>query len=57
MTADVIIPPTYEVCGGIYFLLFRPFVHTYIRLLVNTFICSYIRSFVRLSVTGSKFLR
>ena len=43
-----VILPTYEVCGGIMFSLFRSSVRTYVRL----FVCS----FVRLSVTGSKFL-
>ena len=38
----IIIPPTYQVCGGIYFSLFRSSVHLFVRSYVHSFVRSFI---------------
>ena len=44
---DIFIPPTYEVCRGIMFSLFRSFVRSYARSFVRTFIRSSFRHWVK----------
>ena len=55
LLCNLIIPPTYEVCGGISYVGVYSF-RFFICLFVHTFVCSFVHSFLRLYVTGSKFL-
>ena len=47
----VVIPPTYEVYGGVMFSLFRLSVHTYVHSFVRMFVS------VRVKVFALKFIR